>query len=749
MMRVKKYRSINLYCFIVILLFLTELQIGYAQRNLKYKDVYKAISSKSKEEVYSTLLVFQKQDPYFANTYFQLGLISQFWSKDYDALTNLKDVELFIYNTKLYFGLANSKINEKEIRKNDKYYLNEERFKNIPKLSMEDVKAFIGERLIANEEYKKNIYIVTDYFNKSINFYNNCVNIFKDINTRNNKIKDIYMSAGEHFFNQLEELERSFDSTIYYLQNYQTALKNYPIKDYNQRYKLLPIETYRLHGLTSADFLQDEIPLWDYGTWVNDVNKVLNGDIINIRRDIAKADDLLNENVNLLRATKEYKDDFGLKRIAAPLKFKIGKYDHKSILLEFFKFREKNLHFLELTKKAVNNPLDSLSDFSLVQKARFYQNLLEEKKKCDSVREDFKQVINSYDINKYNEFFKERYNGETGLKGFIKDEEILLNRNMEKSMRNYRDFIIAKNTIVEKNDSILYNKNYIYLKRNDVDFSNMKKGVYYVRDYIKNDYGEMYITGYVKKTSVIQPFIANTDIFGAINWLKIIPTSGGSYIGNMLVSKGEGCELLASKVGKTAITNIVYRFDNSGKLETKIPLSVLGFPRYFVYDDINERYLIATKGLSDKAIESLDDQLVFAEVSISGKNTKWKRTIDLKGQLADIVKLNNNYYLLANFTEYANGETVIKSKAGTDPLNTNSLIIVIDNSGTLVDEIALYGEKPFFATNIIKPNSNNLNIVGFNRNLIDFKIAKKEDLDKFLYILIDTKGNVVYNNANQ
>lgn len=748
-MRVKKYRSINLYCFIVILLFLTELQIGYAQRNLKYKDVYKAISSKSKEEVYSTLLVFQKQDPYFANTYFQLGLISQFWSKDYDALTNLKDVELFIYNTKLYFGLANSKINEKEIRKNDKYYLNEERFKNIPKLSMEDVKAFIGERLIANEEYKKNIYIVTDYFNKSINFYNNCVNIFKDINTRNNKIKDIYMSAGEHFFNQLEELERSFDSTIYYLQNYQTALKNYPIKDYNQRYKLLPIETYRLHGLTSADFLQDEIPLWDYGTWVNDVNKVLNGDIINIRRDIAKADDLLNENVNLLRATKEYKDDFGLKRIAAPLKFKIGKYDHKSILLEFFKFREKNLHFLELTKKAVNNPLDSLSDFSLVQKARFYQNLLEEKKKCDSVREDFKQVINSYDINKYNEFFKERYNGETGLKGFIKDEEILLNRNMEKSMRNYRDFIIAKNTIVEKNDSILYNKNYIYLKRNDVDFSNMKKGVYYVRDYIKNDYGEMYITGYVKKTSVIQPFIANTDIFGAINWLKIIPTSGGSYIGNMLVSKGEGCELLASKVGKTAITNIVYRFDNSGKLETKIPLSVLGFPRYFVYDDINERYLIATKGLSDKAIESLDDQLVFAEVSISGKNTKWKRTIDLKGQLADIVKLNNNYYLLANFTEYANGETVIKSKAGTDPLNTNSLIIVIDNSGTLVDEIALYGEKPFFATNIIKPNSNNLNIVGFNRNLIDFKIAKKEDLDKFLYILIDTKGNVVYNNANQ
>ena len=69
------------------------------------------------EEVYSLLLVYQKQDPYFANTYFQLGLISKYWSKDYDALTNLRDVEFFIYNTGLYFGLASSKIDAKEIRK--------------------------------------------------------------------------------------------------------------------------------------------------------------------------------------------------------------------------------------------------------------------------------------------------------------------------------------------------------------------------------------------------------------------------------------------------------------------------------------------------------------------------------------------------------------------------------------------------------------------------------------------------------
>ncbi|NJO92055.1 MAG: hypothetical protein HC831_26085 [Chloroflexia bacterium] len=165
--------------YLIAFVLLSQLQFVYSQRNLKFKDVFKAINEKEKEEVYSLLLVYQKQDPFFANTYFQLGVISQFWSKDYDALTNLKEVEFFIYNTGLYFGLANAKIDAKEIRKNDKYYLNVDRFKNLEKIEVEEVKTFIDEQIAANNEYKKNVYIVTNLFNSSINHYNRCINIFK------------------------------------------------------------------------------------------------------------------------------------------------------------------------------------------------------------------------------------------------------------------------------------------------------------------------------------------------------------------------------------------------------------------------------------------------------------------------------------------------------------------------------------------------------------------------------------------
>ena len=107
----------------------------------------------------------------------------------------------------------------------------------------------------------------------------------------------------------LEELENSFDSTIYYLQNYQTAIKNYPIKNYNQKYKLLPIETYRLHGLTGSDFLKDEIPIWNYGTWVKNVRQVIKTDIEDMRNQINKADQKLNENISILAESREYKSD--------------------------------------------------------------------------------------------------------------------------------------------------------------------------------------------------------------------------------------------------------------------------------------------------------------------------------------------------------------------------------------------------------------------------------------------------------
>jgi len=733
--------------FAIAFILLYQSQFLYGQRNLRYKDVYKTVTEKEKEEVYSLLLVYQKQDPYFANSYFQLGLISQYWSKDYDALTNLRDVEFFIYNTGLYFGLASSKIDAKEIRKNDKFYLNIERFKGLEKIEAEEVKTFIDERIAANAEYKKNVYIVTDLFNASIIHYNRCINIFKDINTKNNKIKDIYLTAGPEFSNQINELESSFDSTIYYLQNYQTAIKNYPIKEYNQKYKLLPIETYRLHGLTGSDFLQDEIPIWDYATWVKDVKKVLNSDISNIRQEINKADNLLNLNTNLLLETRDFKEDFELKNIDVRLKFKIGKFDHKSMLLHLFNYKESKIDFLSSTKRPINDINDTILTFLPAQKARYYENLVSKKQHCDSLNENIIKNVNPYDLNKYNEFFTIKYGGEAGLKNYSRNESNLLNKKLNESLENFKEYLIKETIVDQIYDSIEYKSKTVKLRHSEPDFENATQGNYYTVTYQKGKSRDYYITGYtVLKNNKIQPFIAKTNRLSEIKWFKIISTTKGNSTGTKIIIKEKGCEVLVNALEGAHITNQVFVFDDIGKQKDKFNLKLTGYPRYFNYDEINQEYLIVIKGNKTNPFDCLSDELDIAKLNANNKALIWQTSLNLKGQFVDIVKMNQELYAFSNFTEYSTDSTTILSKAGTSPNATNILITIIDDKGSVINERAILGRKAFFAIKAIKISSNAINLLGFKNELVNPSKIGKNELGDFLYMLLNIKGETYFDN---
>ena len=91
---------------ILLILFVCVLYSTYSQRKLKYKDIYDVVLANNIEQAYSLLTEYQKIDPEFPNTYFQLGLISFDWTKDADPLTQMSEVEYFIYNSTLFLGLA-------------------------------------------------------------------------------------------------------------------------------------------------------------------------------------------------------------------------------------------------------------------------------------------------------------------------------------------------------------------------------------------------------------------------------------------------------------------------------------------------------------------------------------------------------------------------------------------------------------------------------------------------------------------
>ena len=56
---------------------------------------------------------------------------------------------------------------------------------------------------------------------------------------------------------------------------FRSGLDSFPLKSYNQRYKLKSIETYRLDGLTGSDFYMGYCIIWNYKEWVSNLNKWL------------------------------------------------------------------------------------------------------------------------------------------------------------------------------------------------------------------------------------------------------------------------------------------------------------------------------------------------------------------------------------------------------------------------------------------------------------------------------------------
>ena len=73
--------------------------------------------------MYQLLLMHQKQEPTHANTYYQLGVIGQKWSKELDLLQDRQNQEFYLKSAIQNFNEAKKLIDEKEARKHREYYV--------------------------------------------------------------------------------------------------------------------------------------------------------------------------------------------------------------------------------------------------------------------------------------------------------------------------------------------------------------------------------------------------------------------------------------------------------------------------------------------------------------------------------------------------------------------------------------------------------------------------------------------------
>ncbi len=712
-----------------------------AQRKFKYKDIYEVILTGDKESSYTQLLAFQKQDPHFANTYFQLALIAKFWAQQYDPLTDFPMVEFFIYNTKLYLGLAKLKMLD-ESGRNREYYENAGIVPKKKKIQTEDILAFLDSNLVEIKNYEQNVTLISNYFNKSVEYYNNCVIIYKQVNADYNNIKDIYLGSEPELAEKLLKIKNDFDSTLLFFKNFSTAIVKYPILNYHQKYELKTIETYRLDGLTHSNFLKNEIVLWNYATWVNEINKIKSSQISANSKEISKINKIVVENLRMV-ADGNYSDERKPFSLDEKFIYRIEKYDNSSMLTELFRLNEALINFTIGTKSNYNNP--SIDKIPFFKRARYFHDLVSKKKSVDSLNHIFEQKITSENIRKYTEFYQNNYSGRTGLKEYSFRQKINTESLMNIAYQNLQTFLFfdlkykLSDTISVADKSLVSALTVLKPKT-----SFLKPKIGYITDVVENENKTKLNVGYyIEQNSQISAFVANSDSLGNITKIRSQKTNSNSSDKAVAAcSFAGGYYVLLNSNEASQSKNVILVLDKSGNEIKRIKLEINEFPRLMKYDEINDNILCVFGGTN----ENDQNNITIMNLNALDQSIVFQSKIAIKGQVFEVLKMDKNFFVFCNFTSYQLAEGgEIRSQAGNADSQTNIALFVFDGTGNLMQNTPYLSTQSYFGLKALKLSSNKINILGLKGEYLPGNLSELKNKPLF-YSIVDAKATELFVN---
>ncbi len=702
----------------------------YAQR-LKYKDVFDVVVSGDEILAYNILLEYQRQDPYFANTYFQLGNLAYKWAFEADPFLDIERVDYFIYNTRLYYGLAKKHISDdkSEVRKNRKYYSNVPQLAKIDKLQQEDVLNFIDQRLKEIDVYDKQVHKIYSYFYRMVNNYNHTVEFYREILAKYNKLKDIYMAPYTTDVKPLlDTLSMLFDSTMLFYQQYKTSITSYPIKHYNQQLKLRDILTYRLEGITNANFLSDTIVVWNYGKWINDVRAVIVREISKLRSQIYLTQKKMQKfERQVLKGP--YSDDNPFFKLEQKVIYEIEKYNYKSLMSAYFTYYKGKLDYLTFSKFKYNDTTDTR--MKLVARARNYKVLRNYKQTVDSLLDIVVARNKPENRYKYRDFIAAEF--PDGFDEYLKGQKKWLQDYLDKQMERFKFFIFrdALNYPFVK-DSVQYKNYYIPLYVEFVKPQLAQVNQVVVLDKAVSPQGDVYVGGYIRQGSSSNAFIARV-YQGQVQWIKVNPGSLNtfSYVVKLFLSP-DGIAAVVHSESQDTRKNWILQLDFLGKQKYMIQLQEQAMPRFLSYDDINNLFVVAFKGDELMPLLTGDRPLTVEQWDIGSKKMKWSASFDINGSLIDIVKIDTMYYVYANALSYKDLDGQVHQT------QDNSVIqMKIGFSGKVYDIKPVIENDLFFGIKAIKLSNRQINLLGLASEPVPVYSRNFLTLPRLKYFLVN------------
>ncbi|MFM8911586.1 MAG: hypothetical protein ACKOE6_01555, partial [Flammeovirgaceae bacterium] len=338
--------------FVFLLPFVTVAQ------KVKYKDLIILLNAKQFEKAEPFLKRYLKETSDNPNAFLFMGITFQEKVMNNDILKNTDQMVAQCDSAVMFFDKAYNLVTEKELKKNDEYYQMYSR-RDLRTgefgIKLSDVRLDLENRVTSLKERKEKVKEAKKSFLACERLYSTAVKTFVDLHTNYGSDKEFLLRSDETMATNLEKLTAYFDSTMVSLNAFKAALKQVGKTSYNPIVDMQEIYDFKRDGSTVANFLEDDLKLWDYKRWASATLEKIKTEIVPMRESLIAFDISLNRlRDKCVRDSVSVHNELGLlsdNLLYAQLK----KYDADPLPVAVFNMKWAELEYL--SEKILFKPL--------------------------------------------------------------------------------------------------------------------------------------------------------------------------------------------------------------------------------------------------------------------------------------------------------------------------------------------------------------------------------------------------------
>lgn len=499
---------------------------SFAQLELDYEDdINPYFLGDSADLVFPILYDFFKYNNDHPATNIQLALI---FEERYKNAHPISDYESAIANAEraeLLFGRSRDLIDDRETRRNAWYYPNfTSQFKRNgkPEVEFDSVKLVFEQGLKDADSFLTHMPPIHENFMKMVEQYDLASKNFVRINGDYNSLKDVYLLFDQKLEDRFDLVKNSYDSTLYYFKKYREAAAEYPPFKLDQKISINEIKTYRLDGLViQTDFLVDDIGLWDYGSWVDQVKKVINTEIDLLRTDIEKIEQKLDESFAKMENWAP-NDSINLDPIEKKSIYKIRRYDLNSPVANVFQYKDDKLDLINEQKSL--SVYDTAKDISFQVKSYTINRVFQQTVTLEKDLRKYNSEIPNSNLNKNKEFYQKYYGGIQGLKSYFDSEEQELLNIRSESAEKLKSQIVSHLEEPYLQELPSYRGVEFEWQMPEYEYDSLQKNIAFINHSAKNVNDLEYFSGFYFDPDSLSQAFYGAKIDAKVRWYNAVPS---------------------------------------------------------------------------------------------------------------------------------------------------------------------------------------------------------------------------------